>query len=433
MKKNLMRITALGCMAAMVLTGCGQAAPAGTQAPETEQQVSQSSTASPEVTPAPEITFWSTKEDCFQELCDEFKAETGITVHATFMGGYDDMVNKVMAGIAGNKLPDVAQLGQRHGLAQMYDSGYLLPVEDYISKDILDDIFPGFWKRFTYKDKKVILPFQNSMPVLYYNKTLLEENSVQVPETLDQVVAAAKEIKEKTGTYGFTLNEDYPWYVLALIYNSGVTPVKDNKAGMSVPEVENVFKKLGQMSTADKSMPANQHATAKEDFCNGNVGMLMSSCASYAGIQKLVDNKFELGVARFPSVTTMNIPMGGNGLGLFKSTPEKQKAASMFIEFMLDKDRVANNTLKSGYIPVTNAAIATDTYKKYLEDPNRQVVNDQLQFLGGASVDPADSLVWSEIGSLLDSIEADENTDITGRLNQIDKKITQYMEQYAGK
>lgn len=83
---------------------------------------------------------------------------------------------------------------------------------------------------------------------------------------------------------------------------------------------------------------------------------------------------------------------------MFKSTPEKQKAASMFIEFMLDKDRVANNTLKSGYIPVTNAAIATDTYKTYLEDPNRQVVDDQLQFLGGASVDPTDSLVWSEIG-----------------------------------
>lgn len=432
MKKNLTKIRLLGCMAAMVLTGCGQPAAVETTAPQTENQVSQSDMDSEEVTPATEITFWSTKEDCFQELCDEFKAETGITVQGTFMGGYDDMVNKVMAGIAGNKLPDVAQLGQRHGLSQMYDSGYLLPIEDYISRDILVDIFPGFWKRFTYKDKKVILPFQNSMPVLYYNKTLLEENAIQVPETFDQVVTTAKEIKDKTGSFGFTLNEDYPWYVLALIYNSNVTPVTNGKATMNAPEVENIFRKLGEMSTVDKSMPANQHATAREDFCNGNVAMLMSSCASYASIQKLADNKFEVGVARFPSVTTMNIPMGGNGLGMFKSTPEKEKAAAMFIEFMLDKDRVANNTLVSGYIPVTNAAIATETYKTYLTDPNRQVVDEQLQFLGGASVDPADSLVWSEIGSLLDSVEANENIDITERLSQIDKKITQYMDQYAG-
>lgn len=47
----------------------------------------------------------------------------------------------------------------------------------------------------------------------------------------------------------------------------------------------------------------------------------------------------------------MDIPMGGNGLGLFNTTPEKAKAAVMFIEFMLEKNRVANNTLNSGYIP----------------------------------------------------------------------------------
>ncbi|MGN0406607.1 MAG: ABC transporter substrate-binding protein [Bariatricus sp.] len=434
----------VGMMSVLVMAGCGQQAasqnPQGTEKPETVQSGAQATESgvknnkeSADVQPADEITFWSTKEDCFSELCEEFAKETGIKVNATYMGGYDDMVNKVMAGIAGKKLPDVAQLGQRHGLAQMYDSGYLLPVEEYVDQDIMEDILPGFWKRFTYKDKKVILPFQNSMPMLYYNKDMLAEAGVKVPESMDELVAVAKELKDKTGNYGFTFNSDYPWYIMALMYNSGTAPVVDGKPCMNSELVRKIFEQVSQMSNTDQSMPKNQHATAQEDFCNGKVAMLMTSCASYAKVEKLVDGKFEIGLAMFPEVTTMDITMGGNGLGLFKTTPEKQKAATMFVEFMLDNERVAKNCLNSGYIPVTNGATNTETYKKYLEDPNRQVVNEQLQYLGGAAVNPADSLVWSEVMSLVDSVEADPDVELDARLAEIDSKIGNYLNEYAGK
>ena len=342
------------------------------------------------------------------------------------------MVNKVMAGIAGQNLPDVAQLGQCHGLAQMYDSGYLLPVEDLISQDILDDILPGFWKRFTYKDTKVILPFQNSMPMLYYNKTMFDEAGIDVPTTMEEVVAAAKEVKDATGNYGFTFHSDYPWYIMALMYNSGTAPVVDGKPSMNTEPVKQIFQWVSQMANVDESMPRNQHATAQEDFCNGNIGMLMTSCASYAQVEKLVDGKFEIGLAMFPEVTTMDITMGGNGLGLFKTTPEKEKAAVMFVEFLLDDERLAQNCLNFGYIPVTNGATNTETYKEYLQDPNRQVVGDQLQYLGGAAVNPADSLVWGEVMSLVDSVEADANVDLDARLAEIDTKIEKYLNEYAG-
>lgn len=443
MKTNMKKLIALLSLTAIAVTGCGQENAAGTNTSSSgNASVETTNTTASDTeskgndwdntTPASEITFWSTKEDCFQDLCAEFTAETGITVNATYMGGYDDMVNKVMAGIAAKNLPDVAQLGQRHGLAQMYDSGYLLPIEDYISADILNDMIPGFWKRFTYKDTKVIVPFQNSMPMLYYNKTLFEENNIEIPETFDEVVSTAKKITDSTGLYGFTLNKDYPWYILALMYNSSTKPVADGTASMNTEATVSILNAINQMANVDNSMPSNQHATAQEDFCNGNIAMFMTSCASYAKVEKLVDGKFEIGIAQFPAISTMDIPMGGNGLGMFKTTPEKEKAAAMFITFMLDKNRIANNTLTSGYIPVTKEAMATDTYKTYLEDPNRQVVDNQLQYLGGAAVDPTDSLVWDELESLVDSIEADPNVDIPARLDEIDKKITNYLKQYAG-
>lgn len=73
--------------------------------------------------------------------------------------------------------------------------------------------------------------------------------------------------------------------------------------------VRSIFAAYQQMATVDMSMAPNQHATAKEDFANGRVAMLMTSCASYANLTELVDGKFELKVAQFPSITTMDIPM----------------------------------------------------------------------------------------------------------------------------
>lgn len=70
-----------------------------------------------DIEPADKVTLWSTEKDCFAEFCKESTRETGIKINVTYMGGYGDMIDKVMTGIVGKKLPDVVQLGQRHGLA----------------------------------------------------------------------------------------------------------------------------------------------------------------------------------------------------------------------------------------------------------------------------------------------------------------------------
>ncbi len=383
------------------------------------------------VEPADEIIFWSTKEDAYEEYRKAFEAETGIKVTATYQGGYDDMVNKVMTSIASESFPDIAQLGQRHGLAQIYDSGYLMPVESYIDEALMDDILEGFWKRFTYKDTKVILPFQNSMPVLYYNQDLFTEAGVGVPDTFAEVVAAAKAVTDKTGKFGFTTNSDTPWYLNGLLYSSGSNYVDEaGKATVNTPELKNILNLYNQMAVVDKSMAQVQHSTAQEDFSAGNVAMILSSAASYKKITGLVGDQFDLKLAIFPDVSGRDIPMGGNGLGLFKTTPEKLKAAVMFAEFLLDGERLAKNTLNSGYVPVTNAAIATDTYKEYLQDPNRAVVHSQLDYLGGAAVYPTDSLVWNKIQELIELVEITENPDLDSLLSEMETEVQRYLDDY---
>ena len=47
-------------------------------------------------------------------------------------------------------------------------------------------------------------------------------------------------------------------------------------------------------------------------------------------------------------------------------------------------------------------------------------------------MNPADSLVWGEVMSLVDSVEADANVDLDARLAEIDTKIEKYLNEYAG-
>ena len=406
-----------------LLSGCN----AGENSKKAESKIV-TTAAVAKVEPAKEIVFWSTDKKAFGELTEEFYKQTGIKVVGTYMGGYDDMVNKVMAGIRSNNLPDVAQLGQRHGISQMYDSKALLPTANYINKDIVNDILPAFWKRFTYKGEKVVLPFQNSMPAIYYNKTLFEQAGVTPPTTFEELQDVAEKVKKATGKAGFNMREDTPWYINALVYNSG-KEFMGEKSTFNQPEIKEIFGSFKKMAETGV-MPKAQHKTAQEDFTNGEVGMLMASVASYKKITELVGNKFELGVAMFPKVKTMDIPMGGNGLGIFNTTPEKVKAAAMFVEFMLEKERIANNTLKTGYIPVRQSAIETAAYKKYLEDPNRKIIHEQLVYLGGRSVHPADSAAWNEIQKILEKVEVDSNVNIDEALKEADKKIQKYIDEY---
>ena len=96
MKKKLVYAAAVGIFSSIALMGCSSSETASTTAATAAQTTAGGTSAAAsseadttaaedlsEVQPASEITFWSTKEDCFSELCAEFEAETGIKVNAT--------------------------------------------------------------------------------------------------------------------------------------------------------------------------------------------------------------------------------------------------------------------------------------------------------------------------------------------------------------
>lgn len=383
-----------------------------------------------------ELVFWHRTSDNFTNEIAAFEAmNPDIKIISEAVGtDYDDLYTKYMTAIASNSLPNIGIVGQRHGIPQMYDSGKLLPIEDYLTESEISDIMPEFWGRFTYGGKKVALPYANSIPMMYYNADLFEQYGLDVPTSLDEVVAAAKVLTldtdndGRTDIYGLNFNSDTPWYIQPWAWDNGAKViVSDKEASVDNEGYKKTFEAMQKMVHVDKSMPANQHSTSLDDFKNGYVAMFLTSCANLTQLQSGINGKFTLGVADFPGDYTI---IGGNALGLFDSSPEKIEASLKFIRYLISLEGSLSN-IEKGYLPIRLSFINSPEIEEMLSsEPNRQVCFDSIARVYGQPVNVADSTIWLETIDILSKVEANPTANVDALLAGFQKDVNQFYADY---
>jgi ABC-type glycerol-3-phosphate transport system substrate-binding protein len=128
------------------------------------------------------IVYWRTLTggagDAQDELVDRYNAaQNEILVTSEFQGGYVDLATKLMTAVVSGEGPDVTQLGTFE-IRQFATAGALVDLTEYVqSADGLDTSdWPG-----TMLDAGRVgeglywLPFNVTVPVLYYNPIHFEE------------------------------------------------------------------------------------------------------------------------------------------------------------------------------------------------------------------------------------------------------------------
>lgn len=90
--------------------------------------------------------------------------------------------------------------------AEFGEAGWLLPLDDMISQDILDQLNPAYLDAHTYQGQLLGLgPWWGGIGGLYYRTDLLEEYGFEPPETYDDLVAIAEAIiAEEPNMTGWT-------------------------------------------------------------------------------------------------------------------------------------------------------------------------------------------------------------------------------------
>lgn len=394
------------------------------------------------------IDFWHAMEGpkapVMNEMAKDFMKENpGIKVNVSLQGSYTDMVRKVQAGIAANSLPDLVMLGQRHGLPHISDSGRLLPLDAILTPEDRKDISSHLFGRYTYKGRLMAMPFAISTPVLHINGTRFKEVGLdpdRPPTTWEELLTYAKKLTRdvdgdgRIDQWGFNFHGDTPWHIYAFIYqNGGDIYGKDGKAKLDSPEAIQAIQFLSDLVHKHKVTPAMAHAGGSKLFTAGNLAMFQRSAAFVEGAAKQIGKRFDYRVVYLPKGKVYAVPDGGGGLGVFRSTPEKEKAAFTLLKWMTGTKGIARFGRDTGYIAFRKSSMELKEMKEFYAQNSRDLVAaKQMEYVRSNPVNHADGAVWGGLGKLLEKIEVDPKADIPALLRELNARVSKEIAGYRG-
>lgn len=211
---------------ALVVTGCSQA---GGSPAEPSSSASPGDSVSPS---APGIsgtvTYWhaysadspevTTLED---KIIPAFEAlHPGVTVESVPVP-YDDLHQKLITATAGAQLPDLVRsdIGWVPELANL---GVLVPLSETMPdfQKYADEVFPGTLATNRWQGTYYGLPLDTNTRVMMYDADFLKSAGVEVPATVDDLVASAPALKA-AGAYAFADNGAGGWNMLPWIWSNG--------------------------------------------------------------------------------------------------------------------------------------------------------------------------------------------------------------------
>lgn len=361
-------------------------------------------------TAATEVVFWhalgSDHQKVLNELVAEFNAANpDVVVRTEYQGGYGDLQTKLIAAVAAGRAPTVS-LVYNNWTAAFLEGGAVVPVEQFLdhtefglSPAERDDYVASFVAANSWDGQWVTMPFNKSIYVLYYNKELLDRAGVGVPKTMDELRAAAKAVREKTGVMGMALKADIDHFGVFL-HAFGGQWVKDGKTAFNSAEGVAALRFMQDMVLTDRS--AYYHDGYLDDeFNQGNTAMFMATVATIPWMSA----DLNWGAAPIPAGTVQASLVQGTDLAIFsQATEEEQLAAWRFIKFLTSPEVNARWAVASGYLPVRESAAQSATYQAYVnQDPNKYGAG--VAQLDNAKFDPGLSAWFDARRSVTEAVQ----------------------------
>ena len=112
---------------------------------------------------------------------------------------------KLLAAIAGGVPPDVVNLNVEFTV-RIAEKGALLDLDGAVPAADRARYFEGLWGGTRFRGRAYGIPWYIAPPVLFFNSDLFKKaglNTLNPPDTEEEMVAAARQIKDRTKAYGF--------------------------------------------------------------------------------------------------------------------------------------------------------------------------------------------------------------------------------------
>lgn len=328
------------------------------------------------------IRFWTFEyadavDPFFQAYIDEWNATHDIQVEWQEFPWAQYTGEILTTGIATGEAPDVFFISP--GDWRRYaESGLALPLNDYMPEYLLEDLLPASIDAVTLDGNIYSVPFEMEPVALWYNKAMLEEAGLDVPQTWDELLSAAEQLTTPD-RYGILLpmNPDYfeNFIFYPFLWMAGADVVNEDftEAAVNTPEAARALDLWGTMvregwaaSTSTGSDPND------ERFGNEQAAMFVSGYWVWGWIAESYPELLpDIGVAPIPAPDEgdeLATVYGGWTVMAYAGTEHPEAAA----EFAINLFGAEDNTRAAEWGMVYNTKLS----------PRQSVVDENPEFYG---------------------------------------------------
>ena len=241
------------------------------------------------------------------------------------------------------------------------DAGILQPLDVWLPNDLKNDLFPFAFRAAHYQNQWIALPFAADAQHLVYNKTTIKK----APATWDECIRQKLTLLVPLGG-----DDAYVLQYLALAATGdGVLPLPTDANGIA--QILNFFKRARDLNLlSDTAINLKSVEEVWAPFAAGQVTLAQVSASRYLAERDKMPN------AGFAAVPTRDgktaTVASGWAFALTTNDPTRQAAATRFMQWLVQGERLAPWLRAARRLPATRAAmiLAVDPpeYALFLRD-----------------------------------------------------------------
>ncbi len=332
------------------------------------------------------FSYGGTNREVLEGLVRRFNArQRRDYVQAVYQGDYFEGLAKLRTAIAAGCAPTLSHV-VGEVVPYLASANVLEPLGDYPGVRELD-LIPELGQERSWLSggarSLVALPFNRSTPIAYLNGDLFAQTGLRAPRDWAELRSVAERLSVPRTRFGFGCPINW-WFWVALVGQAGGTVVAadgrvslGDEAGVLALSLWQELVRNGFMKPPP-GRDYNAWEQCNQDFLSGRAAMIWSSTAFLKYLE--AHARFRVVAAPLPAGRRRAVPTGGTFWIVLRDAPSEQKAAAVrFLRFMNEPEQVIEWSTRTGYIPVTRAAVKELERRGYYADhPNDAVALEQL-------------------------------------------------------
>ena len=369
------------------------------------------------------ITLWQgvnppPNRDVLQVLVNRFNREhPDIQVESLYVGQAEQQLPKILAAVVGNAPPDLLWFNATI-TGQLVELDAIRPLDDWLAASpVKDEIDQALFESMEYQGHTWSVPFGTNNVGVFYRPSLFKAAGItQLPQTWEELrVVARKLTVDKNGDkridqHGMLLplgkGEFAVFLWLPFMWSGGGELV--SAGGLQPDGMENrgaiaslqFWRNLIEDGSAVLSLP--ERGFEIDSFLAGKVAMQLTGPWTLAQIKA---TGVDFGVFPIPVDVRHATAIGGENLFVMKTTPEREKAALKFAQYVVSQEFQTEWAMGTGYLPVNLKARQSEKYQAFAaQQPAVKVFMEQAKYGRSRPIFPGYNRLSDSLGRALEAV-----------------------------